>query len=307
MTPDAVAAPPEPFRCAAASEARSEPLTATASTVGRFVLLEDPGPWGPAVLRNRRLAPEVRGRLRAWERELGVRPVLIRRPGRGEPGPRRVFVVNAAHGWVETTRVADPAELLDWDLAGVRTPDGVGLPRWDEPLLLVCTHGRHDACCAERGRPLAAALAHRWPAQVWESSHLGGDRFAANLLCLPDAHAYGRLTPESGPVVVAEHLAGRLSLEHHRGRTTVPWVAQAAEAAVRRQLAERRLGAVTSRVLQRDPGGAEVAVVAAGHTHRVRVDVASAPPAQLTCSASLPQPAPVHTARLRDGGAVTPA
>ena len=48
-----------------------------------------------------------------------------------------------------------------------------------EPMLLVCTHGVHDTCCAVRGRPVAAALARRWPEATWECSHVGGDRFAA--------------------------------------------------------------------------------------------------------------------------------
>ena len=46
------------------------------------------------------------------------------------------------------------------------------------PVVVVCTHGRRDVCCAERGRPLAAATALEHPGAVWESTHVGGDRFA---------------------------------------------------------------------------------------------------------------------------------
>jgi hypothetical protein len=52
----------------------------------------------------------------------------------------------------------------------------------EEPIYLVCTHGRHDACCAVRGRPVAAALAAAYPERTWECSHIGGDRFAANVV-----------------------------------------------------------------------------------------------------------------------------
>ena len=65
------------------------------------------------------------------------------------------------------------------------------------PILLVCTHGVHDTCCALRGRPVAAALAARWPGQVWECSHVGGDRFAPNVVVLPDGFYYGNLDPET--------------------------------------------------------------------------------------------------------------
>ena len=61
------------------------------------------------------------------------------------------------------------------------------------PLFLVCVHGRREVCCAVRGRPVAQALAARWPGQTWECSHLGGDRFAPNVLVVPDGTTYGRL------------------------------------------------------------------------------------------------------------------
>ena len=166
-------------RCSVASEQRGEPLAGTASTVRHFLLLEDPGPWGPEILRSQRLPGPVREPLLHWHRELGVRPLLIRRPGRYLTGPRRVFVINARYGWCETTTVDNLAEVAQFDLDGIVGGAGVGLSAHHEPVLLVCTHGRHDACCAERGRPLAAAIAARWPDITWESSHLGGDRFAA--------------------------------------------------------------------------------------------------------------------------------
>jgi hypothetical protein len=64
-----------------------------------------------------------------------------------------------------------------------------------EPVYLVCTHGRHDACCAVRGRPVAAALASAYPERTWECSHIGGDRFAANVVVLPHGLFYGHVPP----------------------------------------------------------------------------------------------------------------
>jgi len=65
----------------------------------------------------------------------------------------------------------------------------------DEPVYLVCTHGRHDACCAVRGRPVAAALATAYPERTWECSHIGGDRFAANVVVLRHGLFYGHVPP----------------------------------------------------------------------------------------------------------------
>ena len=67
-------------RCSVASEQRGEPLAGTASTVRHFLLLEDPGPWGPEILRSQRLPGPVREALGQGHREVGVRPLLIRPP-----------------------------------------------------------------------------------------------------------------------------------------------------------------------------------------------------------------------------------
>ena len=62
------------------------------------------------------------------------------------------------------TTFEDPAELLG---DRPRRASARGEPPVDSgrpgrsstgPLYGVCTHGRHDACCAERGRPVCAAL-----------------------------------------------------------------------------------------------------------------------------------------------------
>ena len=259
--------------------------------------MEEPGPWGPAVLNCYRVPDPVRLLAENWEREFGIRPLLIRRPGRSAPAPRRVFVVNAAHGWAETTTVESLDDVASLDLSGIGSSAGVGLTPHVDPVLLVCTHGRHDACCAERGRPVAAELARRWPDLVWESSHLGGDRFAANLVTLPGGHYYGRMEPDSAVDVVERHLSGHLTPRFHRGRSTRPWVAQAAEAAVRDRFGETRLDAVRTHVLRREATWAEVEVIVGESRYVEVVDVGRAELALLTCTSPLPGAAPTYVVR----------
>jgi hypothetical protein len=102
-----------------------------------------------------------------------------------------------------------------------------------DPVALVCVHGRHDVCCAMRGRPVAAALEQRWPGRVWECSHLGGDRFAATLVLLPHGLYYGRVDGPSGAAILAAYDRGEVEPTHLRGRTSLPRLAQAAQAAAR--------------------------------------------------------------------------
>ena len=96
-----------------------------------------------------------------------------------------------ASPWLETTTVATPEVLLDLDLDALGAGRSPGLTPADGPLFCVCAHGRHDACCAERGRPTAAALTRTHPEETWEVSHIGGDRFAPNMLVLPQGLYYG--------------------------------------------------------------------------------------------------------------------
>jgi len=230
-------------RCAAASLLRDEPLAGTASTVRAFLLLEHPGPWGVDALRDARLPDGLGERIASAAAAAKVRPLLVRRPGR-HPAPERprVFAAYAdpRAPWLETTTVTDLAEVLDLDLVGLRAGRSVGLERTDAPVFAVCTHGRHDACCAERGRPVAAALAQARPEETWEVSHIGGDRFAGNALVLPHGLYYGRLDPVSAVALAGTTLTGHLDLDRLRGRSGHPMPVQAAEIALRRELGETR-------------------------------------------------------------------
>jgi Sucrase/ferredoxin-like len=96
-------------------------------------------------------------------------------------------------------------------------------------LLLVCAHGRRNACCARTGAPLARALTDRFGDAVWETTHVGGDRFAANLVCLPHGLYYGNLGIEDGIAAATGYDAGEVRLDHYRGRAGLSEPAQAAE------------------------------------------------------------------------------
>jgi hypothetical protein len=121
----------------------------------------------------------------------------------------------------------------DGDLLAARDALVEPTDAWsDEPVLLVCTHGRHDTCCAVRGRPVAAALGERHGPRVWECSHVGGDRFAPTVVVLPDGTYYGGLDASDAVDVVDRHLGGTVTTEWLRGSCLLPPVAQAVAVAV---------------------------------------------------------------------------
>jgi hypothetical protein len=232
------------LRCSFAADERGDPLPGTASPALGFLLIEQPGPWGRLALTGSRLDPDVGRQVSARAVAAGLRALLIRRPGRHNLVARRRFAVVDARPGREATRwgefVADQ-ELLDIPLDAT-----VAAPTYD-PVYLVCTHGRHDTCCAMRGRPVAAALAVVRPEQAWECSHVGGDRFAANVIALPHGLYYGRVDAGNVVELVEAHERGEVLPRLLRGRSRWLPAAQAAQQYARERYGDRidsrRIGA----------------------------------------------------------------
>lgn len=219
--------------CASRSRRCAESQLGTASRARRWLLVEQPGTWGPDALSDSGLPDPVADRLRTLQHALPARVLLLRRPGRATSagGPRSVYVgwSDVADSWLERFELDDVHDLLGLDLRPLADGASVGGQPVTTPLYLVCTNGRHDPCCAEFGRPVAQALEEVLGSRVWECSHVGGDRFAANLVCLPDGQFYGRLDPASAVDVVAAHERSRITLAHWRGRSPLSFAEQAAE------------------------------------------------------------------------------
>jgi hypothetical protein len=238
---------PSSTTCVLLARAHGGQVAGTAPVATGWVLVEQPGSWGRKALTASGLDPTLGAALDAAAGE-EVRVQLVRRPGRrGAPTPTRRTVVLAHAGpspWAEQLELDDTG-LADLDPQVTRspTPPGVGV-RVDGPLWLVCTHGKRDRCCATYGRPIADALAALHGDAVWEVSHVGGHRFAGNLVALPDGTVYGALQVADALGVVELHRSGRAAVAHLRGRSGLPRAAQAAEVLVRGRLELDRRDAV---------------------------------------------------------------
>jgi hypothetical protein len=228
-------------RCALRAQLRGDTMLGTAFPASRLLLVEQPGPWGPDGLRHSRFDPATAAEVERYAAGKGVRVQTIRRPGRTPRGEPR-------HWALVDTR--DGHESLRWgtfdtdaDLLQVPLDGSVGDVDPD-PLYLVCAHSKHDTCSALRGRPVAAAIAELRPGRVWESSHLGGDRFAANVLVLPAGMLYGRVLPFAAEEFVAAAEADEVVGALLRGRIGIPSTAQAALAFAYEHLALRERSAL---------------------------------------------------------------
>jgi hypothetical protein len=290
--------PPEPqFRCADAAREREDPLVGSAPQARRWLLIEHPGPWRIDAVLGSGIADRVIEVLIGNAQRSSTRILLIRRPGRTVRKAKRRWILTGPDtstrtgGWRVDEDLLVPARELTRE---VERPDMT-----PDPLLLVCTHGVHDTCCALRGRPVAASLAKHWPDAVWECSHIGGDRFAPNVVVLPDGFYYGNLDPDSAVDVVGQHLAGTVSSGQLRGMARYSPPVQAAVVAAYERLAPLGPRDVTVRRVVRDgshDGHGSVRTVEldiAGRPDPVQVEVLSVrrPPAQLTCRAARATPA----------------
>ncbi|MEV4616320.1 sucrase ferredoxin [Kitasatospora sp. NPDC049258] len=279
--------------CTTLSRELTEPLAATAATATTWLLLEQAGPWGAKALTESHLDQELGRALDSAAAGTGVRVALIRRPGRHadlEPdAEHEVIVAHTRPGasWIRRLRTADPARLLELDLAalGAGRHDGLGTEHRGDPIALVCTNGRRDRCCAVLGRPLAAELAAAGHTEVWEVTHLGGHRFSPTMLVLPYGYAYGRLSGAAAKEVLTATADGRTVPEWSRGRSCWDRPGQAAEQAVRESTGEGDAEALT---LEQRPDGHGGWTVEVAHRdgRRWRVSVAagvSEPPRPESC------------------------
>jgi hypothetical protein len=277
--------------CAASAEQRGDSLMASAPPSERWLLIEYRSAWPRDALSvlgspdgSVGLGAEVARLCRAG----GIRPVLIRRYGRIDRTiPRRWAIVDSRAGQesIHWGELSADEQLLDV-LAGRAEGESSS-----EPAYLVCTHGRHDACCAVRGRPAAAALAAAYPDRTWECSHVGGDRFAANLVLLPHSLFYGHVPESHAPALAAQYDEGFVVPEYYRGSGAVPAPVQAAQHFARAVGHSRAVTALRPlSVRQSAPARWQVTLAGSGNrpllvevaAHMVTVD------AKMTCAAQPP-------------------
>ena len=105
--------------------------------------------------------------------------------------------------------------------------------------ILVCTHGRHDKCCAKFGQELVNNLRNHLKDQqenieVFDSSHLGGHRFAPTMIDFPSGRVYGQLNSKEIPEYLECRKLGMVYSQAYRGSVFLPDLVQVAEAYVQR-------------------------------------------------------------------------
>lgn len=231
--------PSEAYCCSVYSSQHEEPLHGTASRAEVWFLLEYNGVWGVKAFKESLIPGMVKAHLSNYLESIPASKLLLikSRPGLIEPGIS-FFVIKATEKdqAMYKFQLNGYEDLLDLDLTAILAGDKSLAPYLsDEPLFLVCTNGRRDTCCARNGLPFYLSVLDVAGRAAWQSTHVGGHRFAANSICFPHGIYYGRLEPGDAGLLVEAYQRGELLLEHYRGRACYPPAVQAAEYYLRRQ------------------------------------------------------------------------
>lgn len=231
--------------CARESLSRGDPLAGSGAHAERNLLLSWPrAKWRRNLRQASDMPEEIAARLAATA-ESGRRVNLIHR--RDWPAQRHCLYLMP-----ENRRFEVPRDELSGFLASLDA--NAPLTRWETaspqcPLLLCCTHGKKDKCCAKFGnaayQALSKAVAMRgFPIEVWESTHLGGCRLAASAVVFPALRKYGRIASEDVVPLLESELANTPYLPCYRGDSRLTPVQQCAQVAALEWLADRRVKAV---------------------------------------------------------------
>jgi len=235
-----------PAFCSVRSKEAAETTFGTASTGDAWLLLEYARPWGAKAFRESTLPKAVKVYLSGLLKSIPRSRVLLIKQTRTIKGPLSLFVVRSGESSSSILKYEffEYEQLLDLDLASALAGGApAGTTPWEEPLFLVCTHGKRDKCCAKFGIPIYKTISTLvGESSVWQCSHVGGDRFAANVVCFPDGIFYGHVTEETAKLIVKEYDERRIVLTNFRGRSCYSFPVQAAEFFARRETGFRRIG-----------------------------------------------------------------
>lgn len=233
--------------CAAASVAAGEPLAGTAPVASAWLLWEARSPWAPKSPLARDVSEAEWAALGALKVAHGAKLLWVRGESRRVDGGAQALTLAQASPAAEGVTLSVRSGELD-ALRGADLWRAPGAQPLRAPLFVVCAHGKRDACCARLGLPTFRALADACPpGAVWQSTHLGGHRFAPTLLVLPWGYCYGRLTPGEARDLPAAFAAGQLAHLHRlRGRCDAAPHVQAAEVALRQHFQLTGLDAIAS-------------------------------------------------------------
>jgi hypothetical protein len=129
-------------------------------------------PGGATFSGGSLLTPRLKAHLREHLELLRpARLLFVKQPERRAESGRRVFLASTRPGAERLLglEVEHQDDLHEVDLTGALAGGDGPFDALADPVLVVCTHGKRDRCCARYGGPLYDALrAAAPPGEVWQ-------------------------------------------------------------------------------------------------------------------------------------------
>lgn len=224
---------------------RGEPHQGTGNAPGRVLMLAWPrGKWRTPRWESTDMSPALAASIHNAA-QTGLHVALVDRVGESESLPQLTALPESVSADFGTE--AEMINAID-AYAGGTLFSGKTDPRM---TILVCTDSRRDACCARYGfstYKALAAIADTTKFNIVQATHIGGCRFAASLMVMPQRQRYGRMTAGQVPGFLEALARGQTFLPAYKGRTDAPEPVQVAELAALQWAADRRTPASTLRL-----------------------------------------------------------
>ena len=216
--------------CSLDSLEADEEMSGSATSVETWFVLEYNGRWSGEAFRDSRIPDAVKTSIKEFlDAQPHSRLQLVKKQDLSS-NSIKLFIARSQEKNPSLSEITlgGYKELLDSDLESIIRDKAT---ERSEPVFLICTNGEHDQCCGKFGMPVyldAATGVHG--SNTWQSTHIGGHRFASTLVCLPHGLYYGRVRDgEKANEIFSEYAKGRIELASYRGRSCYSPPVQAAE------------------------------------------------------------------------------
>jgi len=221
--------------CSQLSIESSEQLFATSPVVHYWYLLEFNEQWEEDAFNNSRLSKDIKKKITELTSHKPYSRLQLIKKTKRDRNNLKLFIAITKENQKElySIDIADYEEILNlnpynlFDSANQQT----------QQIILVCTHNSYDKCCGKYGKEVYKYLSIKEKDfDIWQTTHLGGHRFAANILMLPEGLYFGRVNSESFIHIKNEYSNNKIYLDSLRGKCYYKKEIQASEYYLRSKL-----------------------------------------------------------------------
>lgn len=252
------------FFCSAASRYFKEQLAGTAANSSVFILLEHSNPF-PEKISEAHFDKEWLKKMQALARSLNGKVLLVRNKKTNFKDCKITFVDCKRCGYFSIETTVEHVHTID-----LASYISASTTQWEkDPFFVICTNGKKDKCCSKFGFPVFKFFeSFNADVRVWESSHVGGDRFAANVVAMPFGIYYGHVVVEDVGHIMVRTLLRKIYKNKYRGLSRRSFFEQSVECYVREHLQNYDIDFdVTIQLIRHDGNSYTVKVYTTNNIH----------------------------------------